>query len=189
HEIDQDVAKVSKKFLPVMAIGYSSSKLTLHVGDGFEFMKQNQNAFNIIITDFSDLMGPAERPFKASYYQLMETALREDSILGRQGKCQWLHLDLIKEIRQISDPSKPCVAAADTGPEPNNYRSMHGRAVNGSQLGKDYIQLKRLLQPIRIYSRASLYGPNIGRPRKNVIALLDGFMKVAGSTVDAVTWQ
>nr|XP_037865353.1 inactive heparanase-2 [Chlorocebus sabaeus] len=73
--------------------------------------------------------------------------------------------------------------------EPNNYRIMHGRAVNGSQLGKDYIQLKSLLQPIRIYSRASLYGPNIGRPRKNVIALLDGFMKVAGSTVDAVTWQ
>ncbi|XP_023610620.1 inactive heparanase-2 isoform X3 [Myotis lucifugus] len=73
--------------------------------------------------------------------------------------------------------------------EPNNYRTMHGRAVNGSQLGKDYIQLKSLLQPIRIYSRASLYGPNIGRPRKNVIALLDGFMKVAGSTVDAVTWQ
>lgn len=58
--------------------------------------------------------------------------------------------------------------------EPNNYRTMRGRAVNGSQLGKDYIQLKSLLQPIRIYSRASLYGPNIGRPRKNVITLLDG---------------
>ncbi|NP_001074726.1 inactive heparanase-2 precursor [Mus musculus] len=77
----------------------------------------------------------------------------------------------------------------ELGNEPNNYRSIHGRAVNGSQLGKDYIQLKSLLQPIRVYSRASLYGPNIGRPRKNVIALLDGFMKVAGSTVDAVTWQ
>ncbi|XP_055976770.1 inactive heparanase-2 isoform X1 [Sorex fumeus] len=77
----------------------------------------------------------------------------------------------------------------ELGNEPNNYRTMHGRAVNGSQLGKDYIQLKSLLQPIRIYSRASLYGPNIGRPRKNVITLLDGFMKVAGSTVDAVTWQ
>ncbi|XP_059755954.1 inactive heparanase-2 isoform X2 [Balaenoptera ricei] len=77
----------------------------------------------------------------------------------------------------------------ELGNEPNNYRTMHGRAVNGSQLGKDYIQLKSLLQPIRIYSRASLYGPNIGRPRKNVITLLDGFMKVAGNTVDAVTWQ
>ncbi|XP_026968069.1 inactive heparanase-2 isoform X2 [Sagmatias obliquidens] len=77
----------------------------------------------------------------------------------------------------------------ELGNEPNNYRTMRGRAVNGSQLGKDYIQLKSLLQPIRIYSRASLYGPNIGRPRKNVITLLDGFMKVAGNTVDAVTWQ
>ncbi|CAD7686349.1 unnamed protein product [Nyctereutes procyonoides] len=85
--------------------------------------------------------------------------------------------------------SSSIMAFTDCAFGPNNYRIMHGRAVNGSQLGKDYIQLKSLLQPIRIYSRASLYGPNIGRPRKNVIALLDGFMKVAGSTVDAVTWQ
>ncbi|MEE6486262.1 hypothetical protein FKM82_014558, partial [Ascaphus truei] len=77
----------------------------------------------------------------------------------------------------------------ELGNEPNNYRTLHSRAVNGSQLGKDYIQLKNVLQSIRTYSRASLYGPNIGRPKKNVIALLDGFMKVAGSTVDAVTWQ
>ncbi|XP_029465961.1 inactive heparanase-2 isoform X1 [Rhinatrema bivittatum] len=77
----------------------------------------------------------------------------------------------------------------ELGNEPNNYRALIGRTVNGSQLGKDYIQLRNMLQSIRTYSKASLYGPNIGRPRKNVIALLDGFMKVAGSTVDAVTWQ
>lgn len=40
-----------------MAVGFSSSKLTLHVGDGFEFMKQNQDAFDVIITDSSDPMG------------------------------------------------------------------------------------------------------------------------------------
>ncbi|XP_048639516.1 spermidine synthase [Marmota marmota marmota] len=56
-EIDEDVIQVSKKFLPSMAVGYSSSKLTLHVGDGFEFMKQNQDAFDVIITDSSDPMG------------------------------------------------------------------------------------------------------------------------------------
>ncbi|XP_040559071.1 inactive heparanase-2 isoform X2 [Gallus gallus] len=77
----------------------------------------------------------------------------------------------------------------ELGNEPNNYRTLIGRSVNGSQLGKDYIQLRSLLQLIRTYSRANLYGPNIGRPRKNVMALLEGFMKVAGSTVDAVTWQ
>ncbi|KAB0341287.1 hypothetical protein FD754_018213 [Muntiacus muntjak] len=105
----QDVIQVSKKFLPSMAIGYSSSKLTLHVGDGFEFMKQNQDAFDVIITDSSDPMGPAESLFKESYYQLMKTALKEDGILCCQGECQWLHLDLIKEMRHFCKSLFPVV--------------------------------------------------------------------------------
>lgn len=40
-----------------MAKGFFSPKLTLHVGDGFEFMKQNQDAFDVIITDSSDPVG------------------------------------------------------------------------------------------------------------------------------------
>ncbi|XP_070330381.1 spermidine synthase [Odocoileus virginianus] len=108
-EIDEDVIQVSKKFLPSMAIGYSSSKLTLHVGDGFEFMKQNQDAFDVIITDSSDPMGPAESLFKESYYQLMKTALKEDGILCCQGECQWLHLDLIKEMRHFCKSLFPVV--------------------------------------------------------------------------------
>uniref|UniRef100_A0A6I8NFF4 Spermidine synthase n=1 Tax=Ornithorhynchus anatinus TaxID=9258 RepID=A0A6I8NFF4_ORNAN len=85
-EIDEDVIEVSKKYLPGMAVGYSSPKLTLHVRDGFEFMQQNQDAFDVIITDSSDPMGPAESLFKESYYQLMKMALREGGILCCQGK-------------------------------------------------------------------------------------------------------
>ncbi len=40
-----------------MAKGFFSPKLTLHVGDGFEFMKKNQDAFDVIITDSSDPVG------------------------------------------------------------------------------------------------------------------------------------
>uniref|UniRef100_A0A2I3GPJ4 Spermidine synthase n=1 Tax=Nomascus leucogenys TaxID=61853 RepID=A0A2I3GPJ4_NOMLE len=109
-EIDEDVIQVSKKFLPGMAFGYSSSKLTLHVGDDFEFMKQNQDAFDVIITDSSDPMGPAETLFKESYYQLMKTALKEDGVLCCQGECQWLHLDLIKEMQQFCQSLFPMVA-------------------------------------------------------------------------------
>lgn len=53
----QDVINVSKKYLPGMAKGFFSPKLTLNVGDGFEFMKKNQNAFDVIITDSSDPVG------------------------------------------------------------------------------------------------------------------------------------
>ncbi|KAL6487234.1 hypothetical protein MHYP_G00038600, partial [Metynnis hypsauchen] len=77
----------------------------------------------------------------------------------------------------------------ELGNEPNSYRTMVARSVNSTRLAQDYILLKTLLQSVRYYSRASLYGPNIGRPRKNAILLLDGFMKNGGSVVDAVTWQ
>ncbi|XP_058508195.1 inactive heparanase-2 [Solea solea] len=77
----------------------------------------------------------------------------------------------------------------ELGNEPNAYRSMVGRAVNSTQLAQDYAKLRTLLQSVRYYHRAQLYGPNAGRPRKNAILLLDGFMKNAGSVVDAVTWQ
>lgn len=57
--------------------------------------------------------------------------------------------------------------------EPNAYRSMVGRAVNSTQLAQDYTKLRTLLQSVRFYHRAHLYGPNAGRPWKNALLLLD----------------
>ncbi len=37
-----------------MAKGFSSPKAKIHVGDGFEFLEQQKNAFDVIITDSSD---------------------------------------------------------------------------------------------------------------------------------------
>jgi len=56
-EIDAKVIEVSKKYLPFMAKGFESSKLTLRVGDGFEFMGNHENEFDVIITDSSDPIG------------------------------------------------------------------------------------------------------------------------------------
>ena len=53
----QKVIEVSKKFLPNLSVGFSSPKLTLHVGDGFAFMKQHKAEFDVIITDSSDPVG------------------------------------------------------------------------------------------------------------------------------------
>ncbi len=40
-----------------MAKGFDSEKLTLHIGDGFEFLKNHKNEFDVIITDSSDHKG------------------------------------------------------------------------------------------------------------------------------------
>lgn len=46
-----------KKYLPNMADGFSSSKLTQYIGDGFEYLKNHENEFDVIITDSSDPVG------------------------------------------------------------------------------------------------------------------------------------
>jgi spermidine synthase len=40
-----------------MAIGFDNPKVSVHIGDGFEFLKDKVNSFDIIITDASDPVG------------------------------------------------------------------------------------------------------------------------------------
>lgn len=40
-----------------MASGLDHPKVTLHVGDGFQFMQQHCGQFDVIITDSSDPVG------------------------------------------------------------------------------------------------------------------------------------
>lgn len=40
-----------------MAKGFDSLKLRVHVGDGFQFVKEHQAQFDVIITDSSDPVG------------------------------------------------------------------------------------------------------------------------------------
>jgi len=40
-----------------MAKGFESAKLHVHVGDGFQFVREHQAQFDVIITDSSDPVG------------------------------------------------------------------------------------------------------------------------------------
>ncbi|XP_074653975.1 spermidine synthase-like [Tubulanus polymorphus] len=108
-EIDEKVIKVCKEYLPNMASGFSSPKLLQHIGDGFEFMKNHTGEFDVIITDSSDPIGPAESLFQKPYYELMKSALKPDGLLCCQGECIWLHMDLIKEMADFSKKLFPVV--------------------------------------------------------------------------------
>ena len=84
-EIDETVIKVSKQFLPSMAIGFEHQKVSVHIGDGLEFLKSHQAAFDVIITDSSDPVGPAESLFGFEYYKLLAKALKPNGVVCCQG--------------------------------------------------------------------------------------------------------
>jgi spermidine synthase len=68
-----------------MAVGFTHPKSRVHVGDGFKFLADYKNAFDVIITDSSDPEGPAESLFEKSYFQLLSDALREGGVITTQG--------------------------------------------------------------------------------------------------------
>lgn len=97
-EIDQDVIDVSKRYLPQLAQGYDDPRVTVHVMDGAKFMAENQDSYDVIITDSSDPVGPASVLFETPFYNAMYASLRAGGIVCTQGECMWLHLDLIRPL-------------------------------------------------------------------------------------------
>lgn len=96
-EIDDRVVELSKKYLPFMACGFESPKLKLTIGDGFEYMKQREGEFDVIITDSSDPIGPAASLFQESYFGLAKRALKPNGIICSQGGTFWIDQKHVRE--------------------------------------------------------------------------------------------
>ncbi len=80
----------------------SSPKVTVYIGDGFKFLAEHEGTYDVIITDSSDPVGPAESLFQKPYFQLLHDALAPGGNISTQGECLWLHLPLISELRSMT---------------------------------------------------------------------------------------
>lgn len=113
-EIDGRVVELSKKYLPSMACGFDSPKVALTIGDGFEYMKQHAGEFDVIITDSSDPIGPAESLFQESYFALMKKALKPNGVICSQGGTFWTDIDHVKATMAHCRKQFPTVGYAIT---------------------------------------------------------------------------
>ncbi|WRT68637.1 spermidine synthase [Kwoniella shivajii] len=108
-DIDEAVIRVSKDWLPIMSSCYKDSRVEVHIGDGFKFLPEHKDEYDVIITDSSDPVGPAEALFKAPYFQLLKEALKADGHISTQAECLWIHLPLIKELKETCKKLFPVV--------------------------------------------------------------------------------
>ncbi|KAK6515078.1 putrescine aminopropyltransferase [Arthrobotrys conoides] len=113
-DIDEAVIRVSKQYLPDMSASYKHPKVKTHIGDGFKFLADFKNTFDVIITDSSDPDGPAESLFQLPYFELLEGALREGGVITTQAENQWLHIDLIQRLKQDCRKTFPVAEYAYT---------------------------------------------------------------------------
>ncbi|KAH7643516.1 hypothetical protein DERF_011092 [Dermatophagoides farinae] len=113
-EIDSEVVEISKKYLPFMGVGFENEKLKLFFQDGYEYVRNHKNEFDVIITDSSDPKGPATTLYQSEYYQALYECLRHDGIICCQAESYWFDLEFIKNLFHKVQQIFPSLAYAST---------------------------------------------------------------------------
>lgn len=101
-EIDEDVIKVSKQFLPSLACGFDDPRIKVHIGDGCAFVLEKKNRYDVIIVDSSDPIGPGDVLFKKPFYKGLKAALKPDGIVATQGESIFLHKEWVIHLAKIT---------------------------------------------------------------------------------------
>ncbi|RWS06010.1 Spermidine synthase-like protein [Dinothrombium tinctorium] len=97
-EIDEAVINVSKNYFPSLSCSYADPRLKLVIADGYEFVKNHKEVYDVIITDSSDPNGPAQCLFERPYFQSLWEALNPGGIICSQAESYWFDLKLIKSM-------------------------------------------------------------------------------------------
>jgi spermidine synthase len=88
-EIDEAVIRASRLHMPSVG-DFNDPRLVLTIGDGIAFLKRKTAAYDVIIVDGSDPVGPAEGLFNRSFYEDCRRALKPDGIVVAQTDSPWL---------------------------------------------------------------------------------------------------
>lgn len=83
-EIDQMVVDVCKEYFKNSTSGLADPRVSLYFEDGLKFVSEKNNAYDLIIVDSTDPIGPGEGLFTRSFYSNCYDALTKGGILVNQ---------------------------------------------------------------------------------------------------------
>ncbi|CQR46133.1 Spermidine synthase [Paraliobacillus sp. PM-2] len=99
-EIDGKVIEYAKKYLPEIAGELDDPRVEVKVADGFSHIAESEAAYDIILVDSTEPVGPAVNLFTKGFYAGIAKALKEDGIFVAQSDNPWFKADLIKQVYQ-----------------------------------------------------------------------------------------
>lgn len=90
-EIDAAVVEMSKQYLPSISDGaFDDPRLNLIIDDGMKYVKDSSETYDVIITDSTDPIGPAEVLFSDDFYSCAKSRLNEGGIVVSQNGVSFL---------------------------------------------------------------------------------------------------
>jgi len=108
-EIDERVIEVSKIYFPDCTSALDDKRVNILPQDGFAFIKQKKNEYDIIIIDSTDPEDFASGLFTSEFYTDVYNALTEDGIMMNQTENPFLDQYDVKKIYSNMRKSFPFV--------------------------------------------------------------------------------
>lgn len=98
-EIDEEVIKVSKQYFPTVSSSVDDPRVEIKCMDGAEFIKNVENALDVIIVDSTDIIGFAKSLFTVEFFKSVRDALTENGMFVTLSESLIFHKDLVYEVQ------------------------------------------------------------------------------------------
>lgn len=107
-EIDAAVVEMSKQYLPHHSAGaFEDARAEIIIDDGAAFVKNTDRKFDVIISDSTDPIGPAEVLFSEDFYAHCKSCLNPGGIMVTQNGVAFMQLDEVTNTAQRLGPCFP----------------------------------------------------------------------------------
>lgn len=99
-ELDERVTRVAEKFFPELCAANDDPRAGLHFTDGIEWVaRAAPGAYDVIVVDSTDPVGPAAGLFSEPFYRNCLRALDKNGIVVGQSESPLFHADLIRSVQ------------------------------------------------------------------------------------------
>jgi len=98
-DIDKEVIETSKKFFPTLSKAFNDSRAIVVNEDGFKYLQDYENEFDVIIVDSTDPVGYAYALTTEEFFKMVFRALKEEGIYVGQSESIHYHLDIVRKFQ------------------------------------------------------------------------------------------
>lgn len=100
-ELDERVTRVAEKYFPALCESNRDSRARLRFADGIKWVADAApGAYDVIVVDSTDPVGPAAGLFSEAFYRDCLRALGNDGVFVGQSESPLFHAGLIRSVQQ-----------------------------------------------------------------------------------------
>lgn len=97
-ELDRKVIEASRRYLPQLGSAFDDPRVEINIVNALEYVRANRSAFDVVIIDSPDPLGPAKDLFGATFYRDVFESLTAEGIMVAQSESPVLNRQLIRQI-------------------------------------------------------------------------------------------